>query len=47
MILRQHNGDSWFEDIHDLNPNGLCRAYLKTFVIAWMPLPNPYEVKEE
>ena len=45
MILKLH-GDEWYEDVHGLNPNPLCRAYMKSFVIAWMPLPEPLEWNE-
>ena len=47
LILRLH-GDEWYEDVHGLrSQNSYCRAYMKAFVIAWMPLPQPYERKEE
>lgn len=46
MILRLH-GDEWYEDVHGLISNSYCRAYMKKYVIAWMPLPKAYEVKEE
>lgn len=47
MILKRHL-DTWYEDRHDLlNPNGLCNAYMMHFVLAWMPLPEPYTRREE
>ena len=45
MILRQHLND-WYGDKYDLNTD-LLRVYMKSFVIAWMPLPQPYKEKEE